>query len=107
MTDQNNGSSKAPILIVVVVLVAILAVVLLWPKANEEITPVTATLPTEIIEAPAPEPVEPEAEEEIFTEDTFIVAELPAAVDVTSSELETPEFIEPVQFEEAIPEPLD
>ena len=107
MTDQSNGSSKAPILIVVVMLVVILAVVLLWPKANQEITPVAATLPTEIIEAPAPAPVEPIVEEEIFTEDTFTVAELPAAVDVTDSELETPEFIEPVLVEEPIPEPLD
>jgi uncharacterized membrane protein YhhN len=43
MTDQSNGSSKAPILIVVIVLAVILAVVLLWPKANQEITPVSTT----------------------------------------------------------------
>jgi hypothetical protein len=107
MTDQSNGSSKAPILIVVIVLAVILAVVLLWPKANQEITPVSTTLPTEIIEETAPVPVEPLVEEEIFTEDTFTVAELPAAVEVTDSELETPEFIEPVQVEEPMTEPLD
>ncbi|MCP3429034.1 DUF3014 domain-containing protein [Opacimonas viscosa] len=107
MTDQSNGSSKAPILIVVVVLAAILAVVFLWPKSETDVQPVASVLPTDVVAEPVLEPAEPVVEEELFTEDTFTVAELPPAVEVTNSELETPEFIEPVQVEEPSPEPLD
>lgn len=107
MTDQSNGSSKAPILIVVVVLAAILAVVFLWPKSETDVQPVASVLPTDVVAQPVLEPAEPVVEEDLFTEDTFTVAELPTAVEVTNSELETPEFIEPVQVEEPSPEPLD
>ncbi len=107
MTDQSNGSSKAPILIVVVVLAAILAVVFLWPKSETDVQPVASVLPTDVVAEPVLEPAEPVVEEDLFTEDTFTVAELPTAVEVTNSELETPEFIEPVQVEEPSPEPLD
>lgn len=107
MTDQSNGSSKAPILIVVVVLAAILAVVFLWPKSETDVQPLASVLPTDVVAEPVLESVEPVVEEDLFTEDTFTVAELPPAVEVTNSELETPEFIEPVQVEEPSPEPLD
>ena len=107
MTDQSNGSSKAPILIVVVVLAAILAVVFLWPKSETDVQPLASVLPTDVVAEPVLEPAEPVVEEDLFTEDTFTVAELPPAVEVTNSELETPEFIEPVQVEEPSPEPLD